>query len=95
MEETIKSLKEQVNLLRYQLGSAPTPQQVAELQAECERLRSESDACRNDNLALRKNLSDYLMSTDGGKAALREFNIMLVASQIEAMQARLAELNAN
>lgn len=68
--------------------------QILELQADRDKHKSDADSAKNDNQMLRKSLSDYLMSTDGGKAVLKDFSIWLLQSQLEAINKKLAELMA-
>jgi len=99
LSEALNAKQTEINDLISQVVDANTNAQAQvieeynKLKAERDQFLAEATAFRNDNQALRKNLADYLMSTDGGKAALREFNIMVLNAQAEAIQKRLAELS--
>lgn len=100
----INSKQEEINSLQTQIIAAndANAKAMAEINDIVVKLRSESESHKAaaeqyqaDNLALRKNLSDYLLSTDGGKSALIAFNVLMLKAQIEAAQKKLIELGAS
>lgn len=46
-----------------------------------------------DNGNLRQSLANYMLATDGGKAAMQEFRAMALAASIAAQQAELDRMN--
>lgn len=100
LSEAINGKQAEINELQRQVAEAnaaalaQAADELGKLRTERDRFSAEATGFRNDNLALRKNLSDYLMSTTGGQAALREFNIMLLRNQGEFVQKKLTELGA-
>jgi hypothetical protein len=46
-----------------------------------------------DNANLRQSLANYMLATDGGQAALKEFKSMALAASIAAQQSELDRLN--
>ena len=70
------------------------------MQAALERAITERDAAtavaesnQRDNVNLRQSLANYMLSTDGGQAALKEFTLMALSASIAAQQAELDRLN--
>jgi uncharacterized small protein (DUF1192 family) len=80
---------------------------VTELRADVARLVAEAaiahsardaanaitEANQRDNANLRQSLASYMLSTDGGQAALKEFKAMALSASIAAQQAELDRLN--
>lgn len=46
-----------------------------------------------DNANLRQSLANYMLATDGGQAAIKEFRVMALSASIAAQQAELDRLN--
>lgn len=74
------------------IARAEVAEQIATLTAERDAEKSRADAMAADNTALRDSLASYLLKTDGGQAAMREFRKMILTSNIQASQAELAGL---
>jgi hypothetical protein len=104
LNSAINSKQDEINLLKSQIVEAneANSRAMAEISDIINGLRDEvaehkaaSERYQSDNLALRKNLSDYLLSTDGGKSALIAFNVLMLKAQIEAAQKKLIELGVS
>jgi len=52
----------------------------------------QAEAVERDNAALRQSLANYMLGTDGGQAAMREFKRVALLAAIAAQQAELAKL---
>lgn len=100
LSDAINEKQAEIDDLKTQVANAVSAamaqvnQDFSTLQSDRDRWANEAEQYKRDNIALRKNLSDYLMSTDGGKAAIRDFNVMVLRAQADAIQKRLAELEA-
>jgi uncharacterized hydantoinase/oxoprolinase family protein len=100
LSDAINEKQAEIDDLKTQVANAVSAamaqvrQDFSALQSDRDRWVNEAEQYKRDNIALRKNLSDYLMSTDGGKAAIRDFNVMVLRAQADAIQKRLAELEA-
>lgn len=94
LSEAINVKQAEINALKTQVAETmqQSEKEIIALQAERDQLKNEVSVSAKDNASLRKGLADYLMSTDGGQAALRAFNIMLLKNQAEAIQKKLTEL---
>lgn len=75
-----------------QIAAADVADQLAALTAERDTEKSRADSVAVDNAALRESLAGYLLKTDGGQAAMREFRKMILVSNITSSQAELASL---
>jgi len=84
-----------IHELRQQLADLPTLNTTIEKQtalltqatAALNEANAKAEAYEKDNSALRQSLANYMLSTDGGQAALREFAVMALDSQIAALNA--------
>lgn len=94
LSEAIDAKQTEINNLTSQLATLAVENatKLEALQTELDQAKKSATSYQNDNQALRKNLADYLMSTDGGQAALREFNIYILQTQQSTIAKRLAEL---
>lgn len=100
LSDAINEKQAEIDDLKTQVANAVSAamaqvrQDFSALQSDRDHWVNEAEQYKRDNIALRKNLSDYLMTTDGGKAAIRDFNIMVLRAQGDVIQKRLAELEA-
>ena len=98
LSEAINAKQAEIDDMKRQVADANTnamaqvAQEFDQIKAERDQYQAQATAYRSDNQALRKNLAEYLTSTDGGKAARRDFEVMILTAQAEAIQKRLAEL---
>lgn len=98
LSEAINAKQAEIDDMKRQVADADTnamsqvSQEFEQIKAERDQYQAQATAYRNDNQALRKNLAEYLTSTDGGQAALRDFEAMILTAQAGAIQKRLAEL---
>ena len=67
--------------------------EVATTNADKDAAIAIAEANQRDNANLRQSLANYLLSTDGGQAALNEFKAMALSASIAAQQAELDRLN--
>jgi uncharacterized small protein (DUF1192 family) len=81
---TVTELREDVARLVAEVGAANAARDAA---------TSIAEANQRDNANLRQSLANYMLSTDGGQAALKEFKAMALAASIAAQQAELDRLN--
>ena len=72
---------------------------LVRVSAERERATADRDAAnaiaeanQRDNGNLRQSLANYMLSTDGGQAALKEFRLLALSASIAAQQAELAKM---
>ena len=61
--------------------------------AERDAANAISEANQRDNANLRQSLANYMLSTDGGRAALKDFKALALSASIAAQQAELDRLN--
>jgi 3-deoxy-D-manno-octulosonate 8-phosphate phosphatase KdsC-like HAD superfamily phosphatase len=80
---TVTELRADVARLAAEVGAANAATDVAYAIAE---------ANQRDNANLRQSLANYMLSTDGGQAALREFKALALSASIAAQQAELAKM---
>ena len=96
-EETIARLTTTINELNdktaaYDVHIAELQTQLAGDPAIITELTAQRDAAIADNVNLRTSLAAYLQGTDGGKAAIAEFNLMLWRNQLAICQQQVAAL---
>lgn len=61
-------------------------------QEQIDALTTRANTAEADNGNLRQSLANYMLATDGGKAAMREFRVMALSASIAAQQAELDRL---
>lgn len=88
-QQAINELTQQVAALQ---AAAIDTSALTAMTAERDAVIVERDKWIADNTALRQQMANYLISTDGGQAALKEFKTSLLLGQRAAINAELQQL---